>query len=357
MSGVELRSVSKKFGKQYAVRDVSLAVDKGEFLSLVGPSGCGKTTTLRLIAGFLKPDEGEIFLGGESMNGVGVRERQVGIVFQNYALFPNLTAFENIAFGLRTRKTPERELRERVEHMLSIVGLSPRAQAFPRELSGGQQQRIALARALAIRPRVLLLDEPLSALDAKVRNSLRFEIKRIQRESGITTIYVTHDQEEALSISDRVALMNEGGIEQTGTPGDIYLRPASLFVADFVGVNNLLQGEYLGEGRFLWKGRTLSVDARQQVPPGPCSLMIRPERILLCGPGQGGPNHLAGRVTGRVFLGPLLRLAVNVDGERILLDILNTDARHPSPDEAIDCCFSPEDGLPLPGGPGDRGRP
>ena len=351
MAGVELRSVSKRFGKNYAVRDVSLSVGKGEFLSLVGPSGCGKTTTLRLVAGFLSPDEGEVLLDGESMGGVGVRQRQVGIVFQNYALFPNLTVFENVAFGLRTRKTPEDVLRPTVEQLLSMVGLDRRASAWPRELSGGQQQRVALARALAITPKVLLLDEPLSALDAKVRNSLRFEIKRIQRESGITTIYVTHDQEEALSISDRVALMNDGRIEQTGLPRDIYLRPANSFVADFVGVNNLLDGEYLGDGEFRWKDRVLSVE-NVPLPRGSCALMIRPERISLSSPGApsaGLPNTFAGRVSGKVFLGPLLRLAVDVDGVQILVDLLNTEIEPPALDEGVWLRFSPDDGRPVAG--------
>lgn len=348
MSGVELRSVSKRFGKQYAVRNVSLEVAPGEFLSLVGPSGCGKTTTLRLVAGFLSPDEGDVFLGGESMTSVGVRQRQVGIVFQNYALFPNLTAFENVAFGLRTRKIPEETLRVRVEHLLEMTGLSARASAYPKELSGGQQQRVALARALAIQPRVLLLDEPLSALDAKVRNSLRFEIKRIQRESGITTIYVTHDQEEALSISDRVALMHGGRIEQVGAPRDIYLRPANLFVADFVGVNNLIPGEYLGEGRFKWRERVFNVD-QGELSPGACSLMIRPERLRTVPSGGSVPenNMFSGRVLGRVFLGPLLRLAVDVQGERLLVDILNTEAAPPAVDDEIALTFSPSDARPV----------
>lgn len=351
MPGVELRSVSKRFGKTYAVRDVSITVEKGEFLSLVGPSGCGKTTTLRLVAGFLSPDEGDVLLDGASMASVGVRKRQVGIVFQNYALFPNLNVFENVAFGLRARKIPEEELRFRVGKLLSMVELAARASAWPRELSGGQQQRVALARALAITPKVLLLDEPLSALDAKVRNSLRFEIKRIQRESGITTIYVTHDQEEALSISDRVALMNEGRIEQAGSPGDIYLRPANTFAADFVGVNNLLSGEYLGEGRFKWRKRVLSV-ADIPLPPGPSTLMIRPERLILS-PSDDEcserDNILCGRVTGKVFLGPLIRLAVEVEGEQFIIDLLNTEIPPPSLDDPVSVKFSPNDGRPMGG--------
>ena len=261
-----------------------LKVEKGEFVSLVGPSGCGKTTTLRLIAGFIAPDGGEVLLDDVSMASVGVRNRQVGIVFQNYALFPNLSAFENVAFGLRTRKIPEEELLSRVEELLAMVGLSGRATAWPRELSGGQQQRVALARALAIRPKVLLLDEPLFRPGRQgekftpVRNTGEFS-----GESGITTIYVTHDQEEALSISDRVALMNSGEMEQIGPPGEIYLHPANRFVADFVGVNNLLEGEYLGAGQFRWKERLLSVE-NVPLEAGTAALMIRPERLVLASP-------------------------------------------------------------------------
>jgi len=227
-----------------AVSSLSLEIKKGEFLSLLGPSGCGKTTTLRIIAGFTEPDEGDVFIDDKPMKKVNVRERCVGIVFQNYALFPNLNIIENIAFGLRARKIKEEEIKRRVNELLEVIGLVDRARAYPRELSGGQQQRVALARALAINPQVLLLDEPLSALDAKVRNALRFEIKRIQRQSGIPTLYVTHDQEEALSISDRVAIMNEGKLEQVGEPLEIYTKPRTKFVAAFVVAYNFFYGTY-----------------------------------------------------------------------------------------------------------------
>ena len=344
MSGVELRRVNKAFGKALAVRDLDLEVRKGEFLALLGPSGCGKTTTLRLIAGFTRPDSGEILIDGEPVTGMGIRDRRVGIVFQSYALFPNMTAFENIAFGLEVRNVPEDAIRSRVTGLLEMIGLPDKAESYPRQLSGGQQQRVALARALAIEPRVLLLDEPLSALDAKVRNSLRFEIKKIQRESGITTIYVTHDQEEALSISDRVAVMRSGRIEQAGTPWEVYSNPSSLFVADFVGVSNFLDVEVDSGGGVSWKGRPLDVDGAAEFPPGPWRLVIRPERLL---PAQGdefGKNVLEGTVAGRVFLGPIQRVALDAGGERILVDLLNTERGQLSPGDPLRVGFSPGDG-------------
>ncbi len=322
---VVLENITRSFGRFKAIEDLCLTVAEGEFLSLVGPSGCGKTTTLRLIAGFLTPDKGRVLIGDRDMRGVSVRERRVGIVFQNYALFPNMTAFDNVAFGLKVRKLPEGEIRERTGHFLDLVGLGNRGDSFPRQLSGGQQQRVALARALAIEPRVLLLDEPLSALDAKVRNSLRFEIKRIQRKSGITTVYVTHDQEEALSISDRVALMEKGRLAQVGSPWEIYAHPGSAFVADFVGVNNLLEVECIAKGEVTWKGKMLKISSGD-ICEGSKLLALRPERLVPCPDEAGGPNILSGTVEGRVFLGPLVRLALEVEGERILLDILSSEA-------------------------------
>ena len=319
-NGVELIRVSKAYGNTSAVRDVSLTVKEGEFLSVVGPSGCGKTTTLRMISGFVAPDSGDVRIGGASMKGVPVRERRVGIVFQNYALFPNMTVYENIAFGMKAQKWAKARIESKAVALLEMVGMHDRAEAYPRQLSGGQQQRVALARALAIEPRVLLLDEPLSALDAKVRNTLRFEIKRIQRDSGITTLYVTHDQEEALSISDRVALMRGGTLEQVGSPAELYAAPASEFAADFIGVNNILRGVYEGGGRFVWKNRVFSVETQRN--PGPAAITVRPERLVPALDPQG-PNVLEGQIVGKVFLGPLTRVALSVDGETLLLDLLS----------------------------------
>jgi ABC-type Fe3+/spermidine/putrescine transport system ATPase subunit len=340
-NGVELLGIGKLYGNTHAIRDVSLTVKEGEFLSVVGPSGCGKTTMLRMISGFVTPDTGDIRIGGVSMKGVPVRERRVGIVFQNYALFPNMTVRENVAFGMKVQKRPGPQIERTVASLLEMVGMPDRADAYPRQLSGGQQQRVALIRALAIEPRVLLLDEPLSALDAKVRNTLRFEIKRIQRESGITMIYVTHDQEEALSISDRVALMRGGSLEQVGTPAELYSAPASEFAADFIGVNNILRGIYEGGGKFVWRGRVFSVETAEREPGGSAAIAIRPERLVPVD--EGGPNILEGRVMGKIFLGPLTRVALSVDGETLLLDILNVSGESVSMGDLLKVRFAPSD--------------
>lgn len=331
--GIELDGVGKKYGDRYAIRGISLSVGQGEFLSIVGPSGCGKTTILRLVAGFIRPDEGVVRIGGSDMDGVPPNRRRVGIVFQNYALFPNMTLSENVAFGMKAQKRPEPEIRRRVAELLEMVGMADRAGALPRQLSGGQQQRIALARALAIEPRVLLLDEPLSALDAKVRNSLRFEIKRIQRESGITMLYVTHDQEEALSISDRVGLMNRGKLEQVGTPLELYSAPSSLFAADFIGVNNILRGTWDGAGGFTWNGRVLR--AGGDVPAGPATLTIRPEHLSPADGDGAGDNVLEGVVQGKIFLGPVTRVACGVGDETLLMDLLSADGERLGAGQAL----------------------
>lgn len=344
--GIELDGVGKKYGDRYAIRGISLSVGQGEFLSIVGPSGCGKTTILRLVAGFIRPDEGVVRIGGSDMDGVPPNRRRVGIVFQNYALFPNMTLSENVAFGMKAQKRPEPEIRRRVAELLEMVGMADRAGALPRQLSGGQQQRIALARALAIEPRVLLLDEPLSALDAKVRNSLRFEIKRIQRESGITMLYVTHDQEEALSISDRVGLMNRGKLEQVGTPLELYSAPSSLFAADFIGVNNILRGTWDGAGGFTWNGRVLR--AGGDVPAGPATLTIRPEHLSPADGDGAGDNVLEGVVQGKIFLGPVTRVACGVGDETLLMDLLSADGERLGAGQALRVRFPAAEARLLP---------
>ncbi|MDO4786251.1 MAG: ABC transporter ATP-binding protein [Fretibacterium sp.] len=344
--GIELDGVGKKYGDRYAIRGISLSVAQGEFLSIVGPSGCGKTTILRLVAGFIRPDEGVVRIGGSDMDGVPPNRRRVGIVFQNYALFPNMTLSENVAFGMKAQKRPEPEIRRRVAELLEMVGMADRAGALPRQLSGGQQQRIALARALAIEPRVLLLDEPLSALDAKVRNSLRFEIKRIQRESGITMLYVTHDQEEALSISDRVGLMNRGKLEQVGTPLELYSAPSSLFAADFIGVNNILRGTWDGAGGFTWNGRVLR--AGGDVPAGPATLTIRPEHLSPTDGDGAGDNVLEGVVQGKIFLGPVTRVACGVGDQTLLMDLLSADGERLGAGQALRVRFPAAEARLLP---------
>ena len=238
---LELSHVQKRFGTFTAVEDFDLSAHKGEFVSFLGPSGCGKTTTLRMIAGFEYPDAGTIHVGGKDMTGLPPNKRNVGMVFQAYALFPNMTVADNVGFGMRIRKQPRSVIQKRVGELLELINMPEKADRYPYQLSGGQQQRVALARALAIEPQVLLLDEPLSALDAKIRVALRHEIRSIQRQLGITTVYVTHDQEEALELSDRIVVMNSGHIEQVGTPFEVYNFPATAFVASFVGTLNAVE--------------------------------------------------------------------------------------------------------------------
>jgi len=239
---LELKNITKKFGDFTAVSDFSLQVEKGEFVSFLGPSGCGKTTTLRMIAGFIEPTHGEILIQGNRVNGVPPNHRDTGMVFQNYALFPHMTVFENVAFGLKYRDVPKKEIKVRVREILEMVQLPDVENRKPSQLSGGQQQRIALARALVIRPKVLLFDEPLSNLDAKLRESLRVELREIQQEVGITSIFVTHDQEEALALSDRIVVINEGKVTQIDSPRNVYENPGTIFIGDFIGQSNFLNG-------------------------------------------------------------------------------------------------------------------
>ncbi len=328
MAYLELQRVSKLFGAVAAVKDFDLTVDKGAFVSLLGPSGCGKTTTLRMIAGFELPDAGKVMLDGEDITGVPPNKRGTGMVFQAYALFPNMTVRDNVAFGMEVTGHPRKEVDERVREMLAIVRLEDAGKRYPHQLSGGQQQRIALARALAIHPRVLLLDEPLSALDAVVRVALRGEIRRIQLELGITTVYVTHDQEEALSISDRVVVMNQGLIEQVGSPEEIYRAPTTRFVAAFIGTANQLNGTVTGSRQVRF-GETLLC------APVPSALndsskvvvLVRPETITIHAspPAANGQNILEGVIQTITFLGPITRIAVDVGGTRVAADIAATE--------------------------------
>jgi len=324
MTYLSLANISKVFGSAVAVEDFNLDVEKGEFVSFLGPSGCGKTTTLRMIAGFEMPSTGTITLNGEDITYKSPNARNVGMVFQSYALFPNLTIGQNIGFGLEVRKMPEAEVKTKVKEMLELVHLEKHIDKYPYQLSGGQQQRIALARALAINPNVLLLDEPLSALDAKIRVELRLEIRRIQRTMGITTVYVTHDQEEALLLSDRVVVMSQGHMEQVGTPATIYNYPSTEFVAQFVGQLNLIPVTdiVLEKGTCKLAGQTVKFehDPSRSISVNP-RLAIRPEELHI-GTGEGR-NALRGRVESILFLGSVVRMRVDLGGAMVSADLFN----------------------------------
>jgi putative spermidine/putrescine transport system ATP-binding protein len=349
MGFIELRDVCKSFGKTEVVKDLSLEVRKGEFLSFLGGSGCGKTTTLRMIAGFEAQSSGSVLIDGEDMDGVSPRERRLGMVFQNYALFPNLDVAGNIDFGLRIQGLRGAAAKKRTVEMLELIGMADYGRRYPRELSGGQQQRVALARALAVRPEALLLDEPLSALDAKIRLRLREEIRDIQRKLGITTLYVTHDQEEALSISDRVAVMREGRIEQIGSPSEIYDRPATPYVASFVGSLNAIRCEAAdpSAGTILLGGRVLRTGSALPSSFGrDLVLSLRPEAMRLVGSSEkfdSGDNLIEGRVEDRKFHGSTVRLVVSVADTRLMVDSFNDPRRAlPETGAVVSLAFAPE---------------
>jgi putative spermidine/putrescine transport system ATP-binding protein len=322
-SFLTLNKVRKEFSTSVAVEGFDLEVAAGEFVSFLGPSGCGKTTTLRMIAGFEKPSSGTIRLANEDITFRKPNQRNVGMVFQSYALFPNMTVAANVAFGLKVRKEEGSARDERVAQLLELIHLPDKGDAYPHELSGGQQQRVALARALAIRPKVLLLDEPLSALDAKIRDELRYEIRRIQRELNITTIYVTHDQEEALALSDRVVVMSRGRIEQVGPPFEVYNNPATAFVASFVGQLNRLQAVVADNAQGLLRVGDADVRTTSPVeaPAGAeVFLMLRPEELTL---DDQADNVLTGQVDNVTFLGSIVRVQVAVNGGRLTADLFN----------------------------------
>ena len=322
MAFVELETLHRSFGEVVALDGISISLEEGEFLSLLGPSGCGKTTALRLVAGFDRPSSGRIMVAGKDMTRVPPNKRDMGMVFQAYSLFPNMSAARNVEYGLKIRGTPREKRQTKVAELLELVGLGHAGDRYPHQLSGGMQQRVALARALAIEPRVLLLDEPLSALDAKVRVQLRGEIRRIQSRLGITTIYVTHDQEEALSISDRVAVLSQGRIEQIGTPAEIYGSPSTPFVAEFVGTMNRLEATVADpqSGAVDYGGIRLAVDAVRGHSAGERVLvLVRPETVEL-GPAANGAS-LIGEVISHTFLGPVTRLKVTLDQDEMTADV------------------------------------
>ena len=325
MPYLQLENLHRQFGSFKALNGIDISLGEGEFLSLLGPSGCGKTTALRLVAGFDRPDQGRIVVDGKDVTRVSPNRRDMGMVFQAYSLFPNMTARQNVEFGLKIRGRDKAERRKRVDDLLELVGLTHAADRYPHQLSGGMQQRVALARALAIEPRVLQLDEPLSALDAKVRVQLREEIRRIQLELGITTLYVTHDQEEALAISDHVAVMYGGVIEQMGTPAEMYTAPATPFVAEFIGTMNRLEAIVLDgvEGDVEHSGLRLRVDAARGRRNGERVLvLIRPESLELEAATNGAaPNSFTGEVLTQTFLGPVTRLKVSGSGTNLIADL------------------------------------
>ena len=308
---VELRGIMKKFQNNVVVQDFNLQVEQGEFIAFLGPSGCGKTTTLNMIAGFLDPDGGDLLIKGQRMNGVPPYKRELGMVFQTYSLFPHMTVAENIAYGLKLRKVGKQEMQERVKRVLELVKLPNVADRYPKQLSGGQRQRIAIARALVIEPSLLLLDEPLSNLDAKLREELRDELKRLHQEIGVTTIFVTHDQEEALALSDRIVVLNHGFVEQIGTPLEIYNLPASEFVHTFIGKTNRMEGEVIAIDADGIKVRTtggLLIQAAKQAREFSLQqkviVFVRPEKIKLSDTGvHTGANQVEGHLQLASFLG------------------------------------------------------
>lgn len=347
MSFLELTGIKKSFGATQVVKNFNMAIDKGEFVSFLGPSGCGKTTILRMIAGFETPSDGTVIINGKDQAGLKPAKRNIGMVFQAYALFPNMTVGDNVGFGLKIAGASKSDRDARVKEMLGLIRLDQLADRFPYQLSGGQQQRVALARALAIKPQVLLLDEPLSALDAKIRVSLREEIRAIQRQLGITTVFVTHDQEEALSISDRVVVMNAGIADQIGTPFDIYNKPATRFVASFVGTLNLIAATVTDPAANTVKVGETAIklqDSIAQTKAGdPISLALRPEAGSIQDSARGDTT-LQGTVLNAHFLGSVIRTKLAIGPSEISFDMFNNPGlKPPSIGEVVNLKFSASD--------------
>jgi spermidine/putrescine transport system ATP-binding protein len=338
---IRLEGVTKRFDDVVAVDDLSLEIEQGSFFALLGPSGCGKTTTLRMIGGFEEPTDGTIYLGNRPVTGLPPYRRDVNTVFQSYALFPHLSIFENVAFGLRRRGVRGQDVRGRVIEILGLVGLEGMDKRKPRQLSGGQQQRVALARALVNKPRVLLLDEPLGALDLKLRKQMQLELKAIQNDVGITFVHVTHDQEEAMTMADTIAVMNQGHVEQLGPPEELYERPATAFVAGFLGVSNLLSGVVEGPDAVRLDDGTL-VQAQVNGKTGPVEAGVRPEKITL---GEsGGQNRLSGRIFETAYIGVATQLVVDTTAGRVHVFAQNIDSggRIPAPGSSVTLSWSPE---------------
>lgn len=351
MAFLEISHLQKNFGNHTAVKDFSITIEKGEFTTFLGPSGCGKTTILRMLAGFEAPCSGTIVFDGQDVTRLRTSARNVGMVFQSYALFPNMTVAQNIGFGLKVAKVPQDQINARVKEMLALIKLDRLADRFPWQMSGGQQQRVALARALANQPKVLLLDEPLSALDAKIRISLREEIRALQRALNITTIFVTHDQEEALSISDRIVVLNDGCAEQIGTPSEIYNSPRTRFVASFIGTLNHVHAKVddVASGTVrVGEQRLRSSQSLQGMHSGQrCLLALRPEAICLTPP-EPGKNNLQAVVDDVSFLGSIVRIRTKAEEQVFSLDVFNDPSQAlPARGSTVNLSFAPENLLVL----------
>ncbi len=314
---IELRSISKSYDGEQVLRSINLDIHRKEFITLLGPSGCGKTTTLRIIAGFVTPDEGDVIFDGKRINDLPPHRRNVNTVFQRYALFPHLNVYENIAFGLRLSKTPDDEIKTRVTEMLNLVNLRGFEKRDVSSLSGGQQQRVAIARALINRPQVLLLDEPLGALDLKLRKDMQVELRRMQQQTGITFIYVTHDQEEALSMSDTVVVMANGEIQQIGTPEKIYNEPENAFVADFIGESNIVNGTMIEDYKVSFAGQTFACEDAGFAPNEPVDVVVRPEDIDIVPVDKA---MLTGEVTAVTFKGDYYEIIVDIDNFKWMIE-------------------------------------
>ena len=353
---VEFSTISKHFGTSVAVADLDLQIEQGEFFSLLGPSGCGKSTTLRMLAGFVKPTTGQIRVNGRNVTALPPEARDIGIVFQNYAIFPHMTVFDNIAFGLVERKLPRAEIKQKVDAALAEVGMTGFEDRYERELSGGQKQRVALARVLVIEPEILLLDEPLSALDKKMREEMKFWIKNIQKSVGITTIYVTHDQSEALTMSDRIAVMDQGRVLQIGTTVEIYEQPASRFIAEFIGESNLLDGTALDVD-----GAVCSIDIDGTTVTGrltqnnaavqgqSVTLLVRPEMIRLHSLDASEKPKLNGTVREIIYQGSVVRYRIQVGHQHVMVEVANRpDLARLDLDDDVEVYWNADSGVAMP---------
>ncbi|MFT5061497.1 MAG: putative spermidine/putrescine transport system ATP-binding protein [Polaromonas sp.] len=356
MAYVEFSAISKHFGTSVAVADLDLQIEQGEFFSLLGPSGCGKSTTLRMLAGFVKPTTGQIHVNGRNVTALPPEARDIGIVFQNYAIFPHMTVFDNIAFGLVERRLARADIKQKVDAALAEVGMTGFEDRYERELSGGQKQRVALARVLVIEPEILLLDEPLSALDKKMREEMKFWIKNIQKSVGITTIYVTHDQSEALTMSDRIAVMDQGRVLQIGTPVEIYEQPASRFIAEFIGESNLLDGTVsdvdgavcsIDIGGTAVTGRLTQNNAA--VKGQAVALLVRPEMIRLHALDASEQPKLNGTVREIIYQGSVVRYRIQVGDQHLMVEVANRpDLPRLDLDDYVEVYWNADSGVVMP---------